>query len=258
MSVAMALHKVARITKAEKENAIVTTLTFDLPLKGAEPGQFLMLWLPGFDEKPYGIAGISPLKISVGARGPFSKKLAAMKKGERVWLRGPYGKGFALKGKRILLVGGGYGFAPLRFLADEAKRRKISATAICGARSKGLLMAPAACRTIFTTDDGSEGIKGNVLTAMKVLLKKEKFDSVYTCGPERMMAAVAHEAKAHKAGCQLLLERYMKCGIGICGHCCCGDRLVCIDGPAFNYDEIAENPEFCKVWRGKTGKREPM
>jgi dihydroorotate dehydrogenase electron transfer subunit len=118
-------------------------------------------------------------------------------------------------------------------------------------------MKPAACKTIFTTDDGSFGEKGNVLVAMKSILAKEKFGTVYTCGPERMMAAVAYEAQAHKSDCQLLLERYMKCGIGICGHCCCGDKLVCIDGPMFGL-EILENPEFCKVWRNRTGKREQI
>ena len=253
----MPIHQIAVVTKAEKENDIVTTLTFDIPLESAVPGQFVMLWLPGFDEKPYGVAGTSPLRISVGARGNFSKKLCAMKKGGRVWLRGPYGHGFELKGKKALLVGGGYGFGPLRFLAEVAKKKKIAAVAICGARSKGLLMAPAACKTIFTTDDGSKGTKGNVLVAMKELLKNEKFDTVYTCGPERMMSAVAYEARSHKAGCQLLLERYMKCGIGICGHCCMGEKLVCIDGPMFGL-EVLENPEFCKVWRTKTGKREPI
>jgi hypothetical protein len=118
------IHQVATITKSEKENDIVTTLTFDLDLENAGPGQFVMLWLPGSDEKPYGIAGISPLRISVGARGEFSSTLCSMKKGDRVWLRGPYGKGFALKGKKALLVGGGYGFGPLRFLAEEAKKKK--------------------------------------------------------------------------------------------------------------------------------------
>lgn len=251
----MSLHTVAKIIGVQKENEIVSTFTLDAKLEGdISPGQFVMLWLPGFDEKPYSLAGVSPLAIAVGARGPFSEKLCSMKKGGRIWVRGPYGRGFELKGKRILLVGGGYGFAPLRYLAQIAKKKKITATAICGARSKGLLMKPASCETIFTTDDGSEGIKGNVLTAMESVMKKEKFDIVYTCGPEKMMGAVARLAKKSGADCQMLLERYMKCGIGICGHCTCGGKLVCFDGPRFGL-EMLDNPEFEKVWRDKAGRK---
>jgi len=250
----MSLPQATKVTAAKKENDIVTTLTLDMELAGATPGQFLMVWLPGFDEKPYSVAGVSPLTISVGARGPFSNRLCGLKIGERIWVRGPYGRGFELSGKNILLVGGGYGFAPLRFLASQAKSKKIKATAVCGARHKGLLMQPAACKTVFTTDDGSAGVKGNVIAGMQELFKKEKFDVVYTCGPERMMGAVAREAKKHGAACQLLLERYMKCGIGVCGHCACGDRLACFDGPMFGY-EILDNPEFEKIWHDKTGKK---
>ncbi|MFA4983001.1 MAG: dihydroorotate dehydrogenase electron transfer subunit [Candidatus Micrarchaeia archaeon] len=250
----------AKITASAKENDIVTTLQLEpeaaLP-SSPYPGQFFMLWLPGFDEKPYSAAGVSPISISVGARGPFSKRLAGLKKGDSLWLRGPYGKGFELKGKRILLIGGGYGFAPLRFLASEAKKKGISATAICGARSASLLMKPAACKTVFTTDDGSQGMKGNVLAAAEELFKKEKFDAVYTCGPERMMGSVARLAKENGADCRLLLERYMKCGIGVCGHCCCGEKLVCFDGPCFG-PEILENPDFEKFRRDKCGKRVPL
>ena len=251
----MSLHTVAKITGTRRENEIVTTLTLDCKLDAkATPGQFVMLWLPGFDEKPYSVAGISPFTISVGARGPFSSRLCSMKKGEQIWVRGPYGRGFELKGKNILLVGGGYGFAPLRYLAQMAKKKKIKATAICGARSRGLLMEPAACVTIFTTDDGSAGTKGTVLAAMESMFQKQKFDVVYTCGPEKMMGAVARLAKKSKADCQMLTERYMKCGIGICGHCTCGGRLVCFDGPRFGY-EMLDNPEFEKVWRDKAGRK---
>ncbi len=254
----MPIHQVAKVAKAEKENDIVTTLYFDVKMPEAAPGQFLMVWLPGFGEKPYSVAGVSPLCISVGRRGQFSEKLCSLRKGGRVWLRGPYGKGFALQGKRIMLVGGGYGFAPLRYLAREARRKKISAASVCGARNRGLLMKPAVCKTIFTTEDGSAGLRGNVLEGMKKLFGEGKFDSVYTCGPEKMMGAVAREAKRHGAACQLLLERHMKCGIGVCGHCCCGEKLVCFDGPMFRFEELKGNPEFEKVWRDKAGRKTPI
>ncbi|MEM4634026.1 MAG: dihydroorotate dehydrogenase electron transfer subunit [Candidatus Anstonellaceae archaeon] len=249
----MVLPRPFKVVSVSKENSQVVTLRLDLKMPQAYPGQFLMVWLPGFDEKPYSLADSNPVTISVGAVGPFSRKLASLKKGDKVWLRGPYGRGFELKGKKILLVGGGYGFAPLRFLAKVANAKKVEAVAICGARTKNLLMKPAACKTIFTTQDGSKGIKGNVLDGMR-LLEKQKFDVVYTCGPEKMMEAVAREAKKNGADCQLLLERYMKCGIGVCGHCACGDKLVCFDGPRFGY-EILENPEFGKIWRDKAGRK---
>ena len=253
------LPQVAKITKAERENGIVCTLTLSLAFPEATPGQFVMLWLPGEEEeKPYGLAGNSPATIAVGARGPFSNKLCTLKKGGKVWLRGPFGRGFELESKKILLVGGGYGFGPLRFLADEAKKRKISAVAVCGARNKGLLMKAASCKTIFTTDDGSSGIKGNVLAGMEEAFKSGKFGTVYACGPEKMMGAVARLAKKHGAGCQLLLERYMKCGIGICGHCCCGEKLVCFDGPMFRYEELENNPDFEKFARDKAGRKVPL
>ena len=248
-----------KITRVERENGIVSTLTLDLEFPEAKPGQFVMLWLPDSgEEKPYSLAANSPVEIAVGARGPFSEALCHLKKGGRVWLRGPYGRGFELESRRILLVGGGYGFAPLRFLADEAKKRKISATAVCGARSKSLLMKPASCKTIFTTDDGSAGLAGNVLAGMEEAFGQGKFGTVYACGPEKMMEAVAKLAKKRGAPCQLLLERYMKCGIGICGHCCCGEKLACFDGPMFRYDELEGNPDFGKFWRDKAGRKVPI
>ena len=255
----MPIHQITTVKKVETENDIVKTFTFDISLPNAVPGQFVMCWLPGAEEeKPFSLAGNKPLQLSVGARGAFSKAFCSLKAGSKAWIRGPYGRGFELRGKHILLVGGGYGFAPLRYLAAQAKKRGIAATAVCGARSKSLLMKPASCKTIFTTDDGSEGLKGNVLVAMQQLLKKGKFDLVYTCGPEKMMGAVARLAKKHGTKCQLLTERYMKCGIGVCGHCCMGDRIVCFDGPMFSWDEIAGNSEFEKVWRDKTGKAVPI
>jgi dihydroorotate dehydrogenase electron transfer subunit len=119
-------------------------------------------------------------------------------------------------------------------------------------------MKPASCKTIFTTDDGTGGIKGNVLAGMEQAFSKAAFDLVYTCGPEKMMGAVARLAKKHGADCQLLLERHMKCGIGVCGHCCMGEKVVCFDGPMFRFDEIKDNPEFEKVWRDQAGRKVPL
>ncbi|MCX8175354.1 MAG: dihydroorotate dehydrogenase electron transfer subunit [Candidatus Micrarchaeota archaeon] len=255
----MASHTVAKIRGIEAENELVKTLTLDISMPQAAPGQFVMCWLPQFsEEKPFSLSAKSPVRLTVAARGAFSKSLCGLARGQRIWIRGPYGRGFELKGRRILLVGGGYGFAPLRFLAEEAKKRGIAALAVCGARTKSLLLKPAPCETIFTTDDGSAGIAGNVLEGMRRALSRGKFDLVYACGPEKMMEAVAKLAQRHGMRTQLLTERYMKCGIGACGHCCMGEKLVCADGPMFYYEELKKNSEFGKVWRDKAGRKVPL
>jgi hypothetical protein len=108
----------AKVINSERENDIVTLLTLDLNMPNAKPGQFVMAWVVGMDEKPISIAETKPsLQLAVAAVGPCSKKLAEAKIGETIFVRGPLGKPFSPIGKRWVLVGGGYGFAPLRFLA---------------------------------------------------------------------------------------------------------------------------------------------
>ena len=248
-------HISAKIVGMEKENGQVVSIALDAEMPNAAPGQFVMVWLPGIDEKTYNVAGISPLTICVASEGAFGKMLCGKKIGDTVMVRGPYGKGFEAKGKNALLVGSGYGFAALRFFALALKKKGISATAICAAENKGLLMKEAECKTIFATMDGSEGVKGSAIDAMKKLFEKEKFDIVYTaytCKTEGMMKDVAMLAKKHGADCRLLVERRIKCGMGICGHCCVGEKLVCCDGPVFGL-EMLENPDFGAA-QGKSGK----
>ena len=73
---------------------------------------------------------------------------------------------------------------------------------------------------------------------MRIILESEKFDNVYTCGPELMMKKVFDIASSYSLPVQARLERYMKCGIGICGSCCIGEHLVCKDGTIFNEKEL--------------------
>ena len=116
------------------------SLVFDQPLIGAEPGQFVMLWLPGIGEKPYSILNCDPFSIAVTSVGPFSTALFDLDIGSRVWARGPFGQGFKLEGSRHLLVGGGYGAAPLLFLAEQARNRNDGVSVCLGARSAANLM----------------------------------------------------------------------------------------------------------------------
>jgi len=248
------LPRECKISKIEEENPTTRTISVECKDKPL-PGQFYMVWIPGIGQKPFSVAGVSPLKFSVCAVGEFSRKFTSMKKGERVWLFGPYGNSFGVRGKRIVAIGGGYGSGPMRYVAKIAKKAGGEPVVIIGARSKDkLMLGEKGVRTIFTTDDGSSGMKGNVVDALKKILQEEKVDAVYACGPERMMGAVGKLCIERKISCQLLLERYMKCGFGMCGQCSIGEILVCFDGPVFDA-KIVEHPEFGKFHRDCTGRK---
>ena len=98
------------------------------------------------------------------------------------------------------------------------------------------------------------GCKNTERDALKYILKKEKFDMIYTCGPELMMMGIYNLSVAHSIPIQASLERYMKCGIGICASCCINDKLVCKDGTVFNENQLSEMSEFGKVFRDKSGR----
>jgi dihydroorotate dehydrogenase electron transfer subunit len=106
---------------------------------------------------------------------------------------------------------------------------------------------------IITTDDGSLGIRGFTTDALKGLLKEESFDCVYTCGPEMMMKKVFGLCKEFGVECQASLERYMKCGIGVCGQCCIDGLRVCKDGPVFSSEQLRKLDEFGVFERNKSG-----
>jgi len=251
----------ARIKSVKRENENITTYEIEKNLK-AKPGQFIMVWLPGIGERPMGIADNEPLTMTVAHVGEFTNKMRELKTGDYISFRGPLGKGFTLpkRNERVLLIGGGTGIAPLHFLAKEAKRNEARVKIIFGARTRSLLfyqerLERVADELVITTDDGSFGVKGNVLAAIGDI---KNIDRIYTCGPERMMAAVVKMAVENSVRCEASLERYMKCGIGVCGSCMIGKYRVCADGPVFDGRLLAEEEEFGKEKRDASGKRIPL
>jgi len=249
-----------RVKKVVKENYRVTTIEVEHALEDAVPGQFIMVWIPGAGEKPMSIGNRYPLTISVADVGPFSGALSKLKSGDMLSFRGPYGKPFIIpKGsKRILVIGGGYGVVPMYFLARTAKEEGIETVAVIGGRSiKDIIYEKqlfAVCREVFiTTDDGSRGKKGNVMAEASSLIEGKGFDCVYCCGPERMMHAIATLCKEHGIACQVSVERYMKCGVGVCGSCSVDGRLCCIDGPVFSAEDALALSEFGKKHRDASG-----
>lgn len=250
----------AAIKKISKETDKATTYELDYKLN-AEPGQFIMLWIPGKGERPMGIADNEPMTITVAHVGQFTEEMRKLKEGDLVSFRGPMGHGFKLDKnlKNILLVAGGTGVVPVHLLAKKAKKEGLGVYTVLGAKTKKEIcykkrFAELSDEVLVTTDDGSEGFKGNAVQGAEKILKENKINAVYSCGPEIMMKFLAELCKKEEIPCQLSLERYMKCGLGICGSCMIGNKMVCKDGPVFSGEEALGFKEFGKMKRDASGK----
>jgi dihydroorotate dehydrogenase electron transfer subunit len=245
-----------RIVERVVENHRTVTLVLDASLD-CVPGQFAMLWLPGVDEKPFSISADDPLAFTISQVGPFSEALHALGPGGMVWFRGPFGRGFGLASgcREPVLVGGGYGAAPLAFLARRllalpARSRPARIRAVTGARSADDLLfakrfAGLGCEVHAATEDGSSGRRGLATDAVRELLEAgggnregrgspgSRPDRLFACGPGGMLDALAAIARTAGIPAELSHEAYLRCGLGVCGSCAHGDRLVCLDGPVF-------------------------
>jgi len=248
------------VKKVAKENYRVKTIEIDFEMPQAMPGQFLMVWIPGAGERPMSIGNNRPLTISVADVGKVSGELHRIKEGDLISFRGPLGRPFSLpeNKSRILCIGGGYGVVPLYFLARTAKENGIEPLAVIGAKTaKDIVWEKQlglVCKEVFiTTDDGSLGRLGNVMAEAEMLIEGKKIDAVYACGPEKMMLAVAKFCFQHEMPCQVSLERYMKCGVGVCGSCAIDGKLCCKDGPVFDAEEALSFSEFGKTKRDPSG-----
>ena len=195
-------------------------------------GQFIMAWLPGVGEKPFSLAWRD--LIVVKRVGPFTSRLFELAEGDHLWIRGPYGRGFEPEGEKVALLGGGIGIPPLYAFARQYRGIFEGVSLIYGARSREELalmdIEEYVDEVIITTDDGSAGRKGFPTDVLAE--RKSEFVQVYACGPEPMLKAVLEVMNYENV--QVSAERYMKCGIGICGSCNLGKYLVCRDGPVFD------------------------
>ncbi|MFH1348600.1 MAG: dihydroorotate dehydrogenase electron transfer subunit [Patescibacteria group bacterium] len=255
-----------RISNIKQETADVRTYTFNVSL-GAKPGQFIMVWLPGVDEIPVSVAldDGKQIKITVCAVGDMTKEMAKCKEGDLIGLRGPFGTQYEWeKGQKLALLAGGYGSAPMYFVANEAIKDDCKVDVFVGARSKDHLLYLEELGSLegvtlhVATDDGSEGFKGfNVQQLTELIGEGKKFDQFFACGPEGMLKAVSGLSSEHQIPSQLSLERYMKCGYGLCGNCTVdplGIRL-CIDGPVVHNDVCVKITEFGKYHRDDVGRK---
>ncbi len=211
---------------------------------GFQAGQFLMIWLPGIDEKPFSIAGQNPdgTFITVRRRGDFSSRLCDLGVGDLVGVRGPYGTSFELT-ENCCLVAGGVGLACLAPIAEKYPHAPI----LYGENT----VSAQFYRSSFPnarlyTVDGSGGIKGFPTDDLEKTISKNQCKMVYCCGPEAMLVRVVEICNALKVRCQVSMERYMKCGTGVCGQCACGPVRTCVEGTVFNGNTLLQNPDFGK------------
>lgn len=234
------------------------SLYFEKPFE-AGPGQFVNLWIPGVDEKPFSVSDLTAtrMEVSVKAYGAFSTRLMETKAGELLGVRGPFGQGFELEPDG-LLVAGGIGLAPVRFLAKRLAAAGLAHRTVVGVRSTSDLIFPAEyAGADLMSEDGSVGGKGLVTARVEAMLAERRPKVVYGAGPEKMLLAVRDLADRFDVPYQLSMERYMKCGFGLCGQCCMdGEGLrVCCEGPVFDREDLARITELGKPHRAASGRR---
>ncbi|MDX9857565.1 MAG: FAD/NAD(P)-binding protein [candidate division Zixibacteria bacterium] len=229
------------------------------------PGQFNMLYVYGVGEVPISISGdpTKPRALVHTTRevGTVTRAMRQLRAGETIGVRGPYGSSWPVdeaKGRDVVLVTGGIGLAPLRpviyyLLANREKYEKV--VLLYGARTPEDILfrkdlehwrSRFDVETHLTVDRASGSWRGNVGVVTQ-LIKRSPFDPLHclamVCGPEIMMRFTVSEFEKRgvTADCMYLsMERNMKCGIGLCGHCQIGPTFVCKDGPVYRYDRLAD------------------
>jgi NAD(P)H-flavin reductase len=232
------------------------------------PGQFVMLSVFGFGEVPIGITSAPKEKghfeVAVRSVGMVTKKIFALKEGDYLSVGGPFGNGFPLaeiKDKDLVIIAGGIGLAPLRSLIRHlAQNRRLvkSLTILNGARCPEQLLYKDEYQdwkefsevhlSVDSCDsdwDGCVGSVGELFDKAKI----KKGSAMIVCGPPVMYDSVVKYFAAKtiaEKDLYFLLERRMKCGVGKCQHCTCGELYVCLDGPVFAYDKIKYNQEAFK------------
>lgn len=235
------------------------------PAKGAPPpgflpGQFNMLYALGIGEVPLSISadgGDGSITHTIRAAGAVTGALCALKPGDQVGLRGPFGRPWPLErleGRDVVLMAGGIGLAPLRpavqaLLKERGRYGRLFL--LYGARSPADLLFARELRAWagrldveVTVDLATKGWRGPV-GVVTSLLSRPRLEPVRTaallCGPEVMMRFCAGALLClglRPGDIHLSLERNMKCAVGFCGHCQLGPAFLCKDGPVFSWESV--------------------
>lgn len=219
------------------------------------PGQFLNLRVNDnlfpLLRRPFSICDVNNDRISVmfNVMGEGTKILSQKKLNDYVDILGPLGNGFNLtfNEKKTVIISGGLGAAPFPYLTKELLNRDKEIITIVGGRSSQDIIKHGLTNLFITTEDGSEGLKGNVIDCLKDInnLLFETQYRVFTCGPNGMIRAIKKYFADNKIVVEASVESAMACGFGICQGCPIEHvqsedtyKLICKDGPVFNLSDI--------------------
>lgn len=232
-----ALPRPLRVRAVRRENRRIRTFVLDGEMPEARPGQFVMAWLPGHEEAPFSLAHHRPVTLTVAAVGPLTEAMHQLGIGDRLWLRGPYGQPFRPEPVlRPLLVGGGYGVAPIAFLAEMLLDAGQQPVAFVGGRTADDIIGvdrleALGVPVVVTTEDGSRGETGLVTQPVVRFLTEGRGEAIYGVGPHGMLQTLAELARTYRVPAQLSWEAYMGCAVGLCGMCEHDGVLLCVEGP---------------------------
>jgi len=233
-------------------------MVFEAPSLAAEvkPGQFVHIrtdeqGLQPFFRRPFSVyRAQKSVEIFYDAIGPGTKLLSLKKKGDILDILGPLGTPFVMPPegiKKVVMIAGGIGVAPMLILSDFLKNKKYELVLLYGGRDRGHVypmqeFKDNGVKVYIATDDGSVGVKGRISVLFDKIDKDPKNTFIYTCGPNPMMKAVQAFAAEHHLLGQAACEEIMACALGACLGCSIetkhGFKTVCYDGPAFDLDEV--------------------
>jgi NAD(P)H-flavin reductase len=253
------------VRQVQRETADTFTLVLEPPEGGFPfaPGQFDMLYAFGVGEVPISISGDpadrTALVHTVRAVGVVTRALQNLRRGDRVGVRGPYGQPWPVEqahGHDLVIVAGGIGLAPLRPALHHVLHHRGQygrVVLLYGARTPRELLYTRELRdwrgrfdleVEVTVDRATAEWKGAVGVVTR-LIGRSPFDPssamAFLCGPEVMMRFAIMELQRRgvaDGAVFVSVERNMKCGVGLCGHCQLGPAFVCRDGPVFRYDRL--------------------
>jgi dihydroorotate dehydrogenase electron transfer subunit len=242
-------------------------LSFSSPeiAERARPGQFVNVAVGAQGallRRPFSIARVSrqgafagTVDVVFDAHGPGTEWLTTVDAHDLIDVVGPLGNAFPLPQRKVacLLVGGGYGAAPLFYLAEELTRQGLRVDMIVGAADQARILNAIEAKRLtasvtFTTEDGSYGERGRVTDVLEDVAASCRSGVVYACGPNPMLRAVSERCQELELPVQVAVEERMACGVGVCFTCVLPVRAKdgsvrmkrsCIDGPVFNGAKVA-------------------